>query len=204
MDFNLKAHCDFDYHNFCCALPKDTVDVEMTIWMVDGIHTYRRDRTAQVMLYSPWSGQVNPFSSLRKKITKYKEEKMESCKKKTFNPLAPVRENTFGKKRSRRLQKSRKYRKLDIGCSSSSTATSTWATMSTTTTMVNLSVPYSLPSISNVPSVPKPPVHRPPYKTWEICNPTAVPLSSPVHSDWSSEEDWDGTKQKRERESARL
>ena len=45
MDFNLKAHCSFDFHSFCCALSEDMIDVEMTIWMVDGIHTYRRDRT---------------------------------------------------------------------------------------------------------------------------------------------------------------
>ena len=42
-DFHLEAHCNFDFQYFHCALPKDTVDMEMTIWMVDGIHTYRRD-----------------------------------------------------------------------------------------------------------------------------------------------------------------
>ena len=41
-----------------------------------------------------------------------------------------------------------------------------------------------------------PPADRPPYKMWAIHYPTLVPLSSPVHSDWSLEEDWDGTKQK--------
>ena len=45
MDFNLKAHCDFDY--FHCAIPKDIVDVEMTIRTVGGIYTYRRDQTTQ-------------------------------------------------------------------------------------------------------------------------------------------------------------
>ena len=40
------------------------------------------------------------------------------------------------------------------------------------------------------------PAHRLPYKIWAIHHPTPVPLSSPVHRDWSSEEDWDGTKQK--------
>ena len=151
MDFNLKAHCNFDFHNFHCALPKDMVDVEITIWMVDGIHTYRRDRTTQVTSYSPWSRQVKPFSSLRKKIVKYKEEKKGSCEKRNFNPLTPVRENKFGKKRSRRSQKSRKYRKLDKVCSMLLTVVSTWPTMVTTTTMANLSVPSVLPSTSNIP-----------------------------------------------------
>ena len=116
-DFHLKSHCNFDFHCLHCALPKDTVDVEMTIWMVDGIHTYRRDQTTQVTSYSPWSRQVNPFSSIMKNIDEYKEEKKESHKKRNYNPLTLVRENKFAKKRSRRSQKSRTYSKLDMGCS---------------------------------------------------------------------------------------
>ena len=41
-----------------------------------------------------------------------------------------------------------------------------------------------------------PPAHRLPEKSWAIHHATAVLLSSLVHSNWSSEEDWDGTKQK--------
>ena len=108
MEFNFKTHYYFDVHYHHCALPKDMVDVEMTIWTVDGIRTYKRDGTTQVTSYSPWSRQVKPFSSLRKKIVKYKEEKKESHEKKNFNPFTPVRENKFGKKRSRRPQKIQK------------------------------------------------------------------------------------------------
>ena len=92
MDFNLKAHCDFDIHYFHFALPEDMVDVEMTIQMVDGIHTYRRDQTTQVTSYSPWSRQVKPFSSLRKKIVEYVEEKKESHEKRNSSPFTPARE----------------------------------------------------------------------------------------------------------------
>ena len=53
MNFNIRAECDFLFHNFCCALPEDTIDVEVTIWTVDGIQTYRRDRMTQAALYSP-------------------------------------------------------------------------------------------------------------------------------------------------------
>ena len=75
MDFNLKAQCNFDFYYFHCALLEDMVDVEMTIQMVDGIHTYRRDRTTQVTSYSPCSMQVKPFSSIRNKD---KEDELES------------------------------------------------------------------------------------------------------------------------------
>ena len=143
--------------------------------------------------------QVKPFPSLRKKIAEYEEEKKESCEKRNFNPFTPVGENKFGKKKSRRSQKSKKYWKLDMGCSMPPTAASTWPTTTTPTTTVNLSVPSGLPSTSNIPSMPKPPAHRPPYKTWPKCYPTSVPPSSPGHSDLSSEEEWDSTKQ-RERE----
>ena len=73
---------------------------------------------------------------------------------------------------------------------------STWPTTNATTTMVNLSVPSNQPSSSNVQTEPKPPVPNQSSKMWEKCYPTPVLLSSPVHSDWSSEEDWDETKQK--------
>ena len=113
MNFNIRVECEFLFHNFCCALPKDTVDVEVTIRTVECIHTYRRDRTTQAVSYSPWSRQVKPFPSLRKKIAEYQEEK-----RRNFNPFIPVRETYFGKKmkRGRRSQKDGKYRKLDMGC----------------------------------------------------------------------------------------
>ena len=80
MDFSLKTHCNFHFHNFHCALPKDMVDMEMTIQMVVGIHIYRRDRTTQLTSYNPWSRQVKPFSSHRKKIAKKKKKKKKQRK----------------------------------------------------------------------------------------------------------------------------
>ena len=75
--------------------------------------------------YSPWGRQVKPLSSLTKKIANYKEEKKEGHEKRNSNPFTPVRENTSGKKRSRRLQRGRKCRKLDMGCCMPTTAAST-------------------------------------------------------------------------------
>ena len=83
-----------------------------------------------------------------------------------------------------------------MGHSKPSTVASTWPTMTTTTSMASLSAPSGPLSTSNILSMPKPPAHRLPYKMWAIHHPTPVPLSSLVHSDWSSEEDWDSTKQK--------
>ena len=185
MDFHLKAHCDFDFHYFHCAIPKDTVDVEMTIWMMDGIYTYRRDQTTQITSYSPWSRQVKPFSSLRRKIANYEHEGKESHEKRNSNPFNPVRKNKSSMKRSRRSQKSRNYRKLDMEHSAPSTAAPTWPTMTTTTSMANMSVPFGPPTTSSTLSMLKLPAHRLPYKMWAICHPTPAPISSLIHSDWS-------------------
>ena len=78
--------------------------------------------------------------------------------------------------------------------------------MTIATSMVTLSTsvptclpapaPSGPPSSSNTLSMPKPPAQRPPYKTWTICCPTQAPMSPAICSDWSSDEDWDGTKQK--------
>ena len=155
MNFIIRAQCDFILHNFHCTLPKDTIDVEMTIWIVDGIHTYRRDRMTQAASY-PWSRQVKLFSSLGKKIA-------QSIKRRSFNPFTPVRETNFGKKRSRRSQKNRKYRKVDMGYFAPSTVVSTCPPTTATTTMANLCSPSNLLSILDVPKLPapsKPPKHR--------------------------------------------
>ena len=86
MDFHLKTHHDFDFHYFHCAIPEDTVDVEMTIQMVDGIYTYKRDQATQKMSYSPWGRKVKPFSSLRKKIADYEQERKKTMKRETVIP----------------------------------------------------------------------------------------------------------------------
>ena len=174
MNFNIRAESNFVFHNIYCALPKDMIDIEVSIRIVDGIHTWRRDRTSQTALYSSWNRQVNLFPCLRKKIAEYQEEK------KSFHPITHIRETNFGKKRSRRFQKSRKYRKFDMGCFTSTTAASMCPTTTATTTTANLSAPSSPPSILDV---PKPPAAQKPSKTWAKPYPTAVLLSSPVHLD---------------------
>ena len=58
--------CDFIFGSICMSLLMDTVDVELTIRMVKGIYTYRKDHTAESMVFSPWSRTVIPFPSLRR------------------------------------------------------------------------------------------------------------------------------------------
>ena len=75
-------------------------------------------QTTQMNAYCPLGRQVRLFSSLHKKITDYGEEKRKSHENKNANPFTPVRESKSRQKRSR------KYRKLDMGCSVPSTVAS--------------------------------------------------------------------------------
>ena len=52
----------------------DTVEVELTVQMVKGIYTYRKDHTAESTIITPWSKKVMPFLSLRCKIQVYQDD----------------------------------------------------------------------------------------------------------------------------------
>ena len=47
----------------------------MTIRTVKGIYTYRKDHTAEPMIFTPWSRKVIPFSSLRHEIQAFQNDK---------------------------------------------------------------------------------------------------------------------------------
>ena len=52
--------CDFIFRSICTGLLMDTVDVELTVRIVKGSYTYRKDHTAESMVFSPWSRTVIP------------------------------------------------------------------------------------------------------------------------------------------------
>ena len=43
--------CDFIFRSIWTGLLMDTVDVELTVRMVKGIYTYRKDHTAKSMVF---------------------------------------------------------------------------------------------------------------------------------------------------------
>ena len=74
MACEISPICDFLFGSLRITLPTDTVDVEMTVQMVKGIYTYRKDHTTESMIFTPWNKKVTPFLSLRCKIQAYKDE----------------------------------------------------------------------------------------------------------------------------------
>ena len=73
MACTLKPECNFLHGYFRCLLPIDTVDVEVKVKTMRGIHMFRRDWTTQVILCNPWSTRLCPYPSLIRKMKTYLE-----------------------------------------------------------------------------------------------------------------------------------
>ena len=75
MACEISPICDFLFGLIRISLLMDTVDVELTVWMVKGIYTYRKDHTTESMIFYPLSKKVIPFPSLKCKIQAYQDDK---------------------------------------------------------------------------------------------------------------------------------
>ena len=69
----LCPECNFMHGYFRCQLPMETVDVEVEVKTIHGIHMFRRDRTSQVIKCNPWSTRLCTYPSLVWKMTAYLE-----------------------------------------------------------------------------------------------------------------------------------
>ena len=67
--------CDFLCGLIRTGLLTDTVDVELTVQMVKGIYTYRKDHTIESTIFTPWSKKGIPFLSFRHMIQAYQDDK---------------------------------------------------------------------------------------------------------------------------------
>ena len=67
----LCPECNFLHGYFRCQLHEEMVDVKVNTMQV--IHTFRRDRTSQVIKCNPWSRRLHPYPSLIQKIKTYLE-----------------------------------------------------------------------------------------------------------------------------------
>ena len=67
---DLAANCSFLF-SFSNNLPEDTIDIEMMVHTLQGIHTFKKDRNIQVTRCSPWGTEVKPFPSLQRKMKEY-------------------------------------------------------------------------------------------------------------------------------------
>ena len=69
----LQPKCNFLHGFFRYRLPVDMVDVEVRITSMQGIHTFRRDRTCQIIKCNPWSTRLCPHPTIIKKMKTFLE-----------------------------------------------------------------------------------------------------------------------------------
>ena len=69
----LMPECNFVHVYFRCLLPEETMDMEVKVKTMRGIHTFRRDCTTQVLSCKPWSPRLHPYPSLIRKMLTYLE-----------------------------------------------------------------------------------------------------------------------------------
>ena len=65
------ANYDLIFGILTCNLSEDTIDLDMKVHTLWGIHTCKKDRSTQVIKCSPWGTEVKPFPSLQGKVKEY-------------------------------------------------------------------------------------------------------------------------------------
>ena len=74
MTCEISPICAFLFGLIRTNLLMDTVDIELTVWMVKGIYMYRKDHTVESRIFTSWSKKMTPFPSLRHKIQAYQDD----------------------------------------------------------------------------------------------------------------------------------
>ena len=69
----LRPECNFLNGYLRCLLPVETVDVEVKLKKMQGIYTFQRDKTLQIIMCNPWSTRLHPYPSLIQKMKTYLE-----------------------------------------------------------------------------------------------------------------------------------
>ena len=81
--------CNFLYGFFQCQLLEDTIDIEITVRTLKGIHTLKKDRSTMYHHCSPWGSQVHPFPSFMKKMEAHLVGKKKYCRPFLSYPYLP-------------------------------------------------------------------------------------------------------------------
>ena len=178
--------CYFTFGSIRTSLLTDMVDVELTIRMVKGIYTYRKDHMAKSTVFSPWSRTVIPFPSLHRKIQAFQDKSRKVTAWDNNNPTphfsAPPkpkhnpRKCAPGKTRTRWSNQRHRFNPIKMD---------RYNTLDSNSSDMN--------KLNIIQPTPKRLCNRS-LKDCTYCKYNA-PHPSPTPSDWSSE-DWDGDKAK--------
>ena len=89
----LQPKCNFLHGFFRCYLPVETGNVEVKITSMQGIHTFRRDRTCQIITCNPWRTRLHPHPFLIKKMRTYLKLEGKLCPKPRKQPKPQQNQN---------------------------------------------------------------------------------------------------------------
>ena len=112
----LMPQCNFVHRYFRCLLPEETVDIEVKVKTMKGIHTFRRDCTTQIIYCKPWHPRAKSLSILVRILQTYVELKDQDANqphsssnqaaKPTSLQKAPVSKKAVDKKQKKRRKMS--------------------------------------------------------------------------------------------------
>ena len=71
MAWALTVQCHLVYQFIKCALPGDTIDVDLKVHTLKGIHMFKKDYKSQISKCSPWRAEVQPYPFLKKKMVEF-------------------------------------------------------------------------------------------------------------------------------------
>ena len=113
----LQPECNFLHRFFRCKLPVEVVDIEVKITSMQGMHIFRRDRTAQLIKCTPWSMRLCLHPTIIKKMRTFLEVENKMgliipAPANLFRPPLPetnpnIRKNDMAEKRKRATPKKR-------------------------------------------------------------------------------------------------
>ena len=71
MASELSTQCDLYYWFLRYALPEDTIEVDLKVYTLMGIHTFKKDYKSQTSTWSSWRTDVQLYPSLKKKVKEF-------------------------------------------------------------------------------------------------------------------------------------
>ena len=78
-------------------LPTETVDVELKIKMMQGIYTFRQDRTSHIITCNPWNTRFHLYPSPIRKMKTYLELERDLAQNQNPNPKPSQHKTTLNK-----------------------------------------------------------------------------------------------------------
>ena len=93
----LMPECNFIHGYFRCLLPEDTVNMEVKVKTIRGIHTFRRDCTTHIIPCKPWSPRLHPYPLVVRRMQTYLQLKGQDASQPCTSSNQAVRSTSLQK-----------------------------------------------------------------------------------------------------------